>query len=86
MPNVHTNACLKNNADTLTSSLLQVEISKDMAELNHLNTGVFIALFATLNLTLSMRLCFMQVLRLYAQTSNALVGINKENTTSTSCT
>ena len=86
MPNVHTNACLKNNADTLTSSLLQVEISKDMAELNHLNTGVFIALFATLNLTLSMRLCFMQVLRLYAQTSHALVGINKENTTSTSCT
>ena len=77
MPNVHTNACLKNNADTLTSSLLQVEISKDMAELNHLNTGVFIALFATLNLTLSMRLCFMQVLRLYAQTSNALVGTRK---------
>ena len=51
MPNVHTNACLKINADILTPKLPQVEISKDMAELNHLNTGVFIALFATLNCT-----------------------------------
>ena len=85
MPNVHTNACLKNNADTLTSSLLQVEISKDMAELNHLNTSVFIALFATLNLTLSMRLCFMQVLRLYAQTSNALVATRKTPPAQVAC-